>query len=63
MPGKSKTFLQVLGLAGLLMLPQFAAAQHLKPIPHPIGQPQKAPVQAQAHAQILGASSTAPVSP
>jgi len=65
MPGKSRKLLQALGLglAGLLMMPQFAAGQRLKPIAHPIGQPQKAPVQAQANAQVQGASSTAPVSP
>jgi hypothetical protein len=51
--------LQAFGLAliALLALPQFAGAQHLKPIPHPIGHPQQPP--AQAFANISGASKNA----
>jgi hypothetical protein len=57
--------LQAFGFAltALLALPQFAGAQRLKPIPHPIGAPQHAPAQAQASAQSNLAASTTPTSP
>jgi hypothetical protein len=62
-------FLLTFGFAlfGLLALPQFAGAQQaprLKPIPHPVGQPQKAPqAQSQVRAQASVASTSAPASP
>src|ERR1700731_1887779 len=50
MQGMNTKLLQAFGitLIALLAFPQFAGAQRLKPIPHPIGHPQHAPVQAQA---------------
>lgn len=67
-----KRFLLTFGFAllALIALPLSAGAQQiprLKPIPHPVGQPQKAPVQAAAQSQVHAAaslgSSAAPVSP
>jgi len=57
---KTKT-LQAFGIAviALLAFTPLAGAQRLKPIPHPIGQPQHAPVRAQASVT----SSTASASP
>jgi len=52
-----------------LALPQFAFAQRLKPIPHPIGVMQHPATQAatqtgpEAHAQVRAAASTASASP
>jgi hypothetical protein len=52
--------------AALVAWPQFAAAQHHRPIPHPIGALQHPPAQAQAqsqlHAQANTASSNTPAS-
>src|SRR6202045_3284864 len=61
MQGMNTKLLQAFGitLIALLAFPQFAGAQRLKPIPHPIGHPQHAPVQAQASV----ANSNAPASP
>jgi len=67
MPGKSKLLLQALalGLFAFLVSPQLTTGQRLKPIPHPIGQPQKAPAQAtaQANALVKGANSSKLSSP
>ncbi len=61
MQGLKKKILQTFGIAfiALLAWPQLASAQHrLTPIPHPIGSPQKAPMQA---ARV--ASATSPWTP
>jgi hypothetical protein len=69
MQGTNIKFLQAFGIAliALLAWPQFAGAQRLKPIPHPVGAVQHAPAQAQAKAQVAGQSNLsanqAPASP
>jgi hypothetical protein len=73
MPRIPKVVLPLLGIAliVLLALPQLAAAQHLKPIPHPIGIMQHPAAQSQAatqaspeaHAQVRAATSTTSASP
>jgi hypothetical protein len=69
MQGTNIKFLQTFGitLIALLAWPQFAGAQRLKPIPHPVSAVQHAPAQAQAKAQVAGQSNLpanqAPASP
>jgi len=58
MAGLKTKALQIFGIAltALLAWPQVAGAQHrLTPIPHPIGSPQKAPVQA---ARVAGSAAS-----
>jgi hypothetical protein len=65
MQGMNVKALQAFGMAliALLAWPQFAGAQRLAPIPHPVGAPQRGPVQAQASAQANPAASASPASP
>ncbi|MGH9713939.1 MAG: hypothetical protein ACRD5M_11645 [Candidatus Acidiferrales bacterium] len=60
-------FLKTFGFAlfALLALPLLTGAQQLprlKPIPHPVGAPQKVSVQAQAHSQVRSQASVASTS-
>ena len=73
MPRIPKVVLPSLGIALIVLLawPQLAAAQRLKPIPHPIGVMQQSNAHAQAaaqaspeaHAQVRAAISTTSASP
>jgi hypothetical protein len=65
MRGMKIRVLRVFGIAliALLAWTRFAGAQHLKPIPHPIGAPQHAPVQAQVSGQATHAGAATPASP
>jgi hypothetical protein len=65
MRGMKIRVLRAFGIAliALLAWTRFAGAQHLKPIPHPIGAPQHAPAQAQVSGQPTHAGAATPASP
>jgi hypothetical protein len=63
MQGTKMKVLQTLRIALLALLasPQFAGAQRLKPIPHPVGAPQHAPAQANLAPKTTPASPWTPL--